>query len=100
VIRKTPNQKVNNKKEGKKMINEKAVLLLEQIIKSKYKNVSLDNKVFNEEEFYYEFKVDDKISENDFLVRDKAGINYEKSKFDLVLKNNTKEDVRKLVKLL
>jgi len=48
------------------MINEKAVLLLEQIIKSKYKNVSLDNKVFNEEEFYYEFKVDDKISENDF----------------------------------
>ena len=48
------------------MINEKAVLLLEQIIKDKYKNVSLDNKVFNEEEFYYEFKIDEKISENDF----------------------------------
>ena len=48
------------------MINEKAVLLLEQIIKDKYKNVKLDNKVFNEEEFYYEFKIDEKISENDF----------------------------------
>ena len=48
------------------MINEKAVLLLEQIIKDKYKNVKLDNKVFNEEEFYYEFKSDEKISENDF----------------------------------
>ena len=35
------------------MINEKAVLLLEQIIKDKYKNVKLDNKVFNEDEFYY-----------------------------------------------
>jgi threonyl-tRNA synthetase len=49
-----------------KMMNEKAVLLLEQIIKDKYKNVKLDNKVFNEEEFYYEFKIDEKISENDF----------------------------------
>ena len=48
------------------MINEKAVLLLEQIIKEKYKNVELDNKVFNEEEFYYEFKINEKISENDF----------------------------------
>ena len=32
------------------MINEKAVLLLEKIIKSKYENVKLDNKKFNEEE--------------------------------------------------
>ena len=57
---------MNNKKEGKKMLNEKAALLLEQIIKNKYKNVLLDNKVFNDEEFYYEFKIDEKISENDF----------------------------------
>ena len=48
------------------MKNEKAVLLLEQIIKDKYKNVKLDNKVFNEEEIYYEFKINEKISENDF----------------------------------
>ena len=48
------------------MINEKAVLLLEKVIKDKYKNISLDNKVFNEEEFFYEFKLDEKISENDF----------------------------------
>ena len=48
------------------MINEKAVLLLEQIIKEKYKSVLLDNKAFNEEEFFYEFKIDEKISENDF----------------------------------
>ena len=48
------------------MINEKAVLLLEKIIKNKYNDVTLDNKVFNENEFYYEFKIEQKISENDF----------------------------------
>lgn len=48
------------------MINEKAVLLLEKVIKEKYKNVKLDNKKFDEEEFYFEFKIEDKISENDF----------------------------------
>ena len=48
------------------MINEKAVLLLEQILKNKYKDIALDNKVFNEEEFYYEFKTKEKISENNF----------------------------------
>jgi len=48
------------------MINEKAVLLLEQIIKEKYNNVKLDSKKFNDDEFYYEFKIEEKISENDF----------------------------------
>lgn len=48
------------------MINEKASLLLEKIIKEKYTNVRLDNKKYNDEEFYYEFKIDEKISENDF----------------------------------
>ena len=48
------------------MINEKASLLLEKVIKEKYSNIRLDNKVFNDEDFYYEFKSDDKISENDF----------------------------------
>ena len=48
------------------MINEKASILLEKIIKNKYKNLRLDNKFNNEEEFYYEFKIDEKISENDF----------------------------------
>lgn len=48
------------------MINERAVFLLEKVIKEKYKNVKLDNKKFDEEEFYYEFKIEEKISENDF----------------------------------
>ena len=53
------------------MINEKAVILLEQIIKDKYKDVKLNNKVFNENEFYYEFKIEEKISENDFELLEK-----------------------------
>ncbi len=48
------------------MINEKAVLLLEKIIKEDNDDVRLDNHCFNEEEFYYEFKMENKISENDF----------------------------------
>ena len=43
-----------------------AIELRKVLIEDKYKNVKLDNKVFNEEEFYYEFKIDEKISENDF----------------------------------
>lgn len=53
------------------MINKKASILLEEIIKNKYKNVKLDNKFSNEEEFYYEFKIDEKISENDFEYLEK-----------------------------
>ena len=86
MIRFTPNQKVNNKKEDKKMINEKAVLLLEQIIKNKYKNVSLDNKVFNEEAFYYEFKIDEKISENDFDLLEKEIIKLDNNCFVKLLR--------------
>lgn len=48
------------------MMNELAVNLLEKVIKEKYENVRLDNKWFNNEEFYYEFKVDEKVSEKQF----------------------------------
>ena len=48
------------------MLNKKAVLLLEQIIKNKYNNINMDNKYFDENEFYYEFKCEKKVSENDF----------------------------------
>lgn len=67
MIRYTPNQKAKiYKKEEIKMLNEKAVNLLEQVIKNNYKNISLDNKNFDDNEFYYEFKSEIKISENDF----------------------------------
>lgn len=66
MIRYAPNQKAKIKKEGKKMINKKAVLLLEQVIKENNNDVKLDNSNYNEEEFYYEFKIENKISENDF----------------------------------
>ena len=48
------------------MINEKAVLLLERVIKDKYENVKLDNKVFNDEEFYYEKEIN-KLDNNCFV---------------------------------
>ena len=47
-------------------MNEKVVKLLEQVIKNKYNSVALDSCFSNDEEFYYEFKIDEKISENDF----------------------------------
>lgn len=53
------------------MLNEKAVLLLEQVIKSKYSNVELDNKYFDDNEFFYEFKCDEKVSEKDFEILEK-----------------------------
>ena len=47
------------------MINEKGAELLKAAILKKYKNVELDSVHSNEEEFYYEFKVQDEIGEND-----------------------------------
>ena len=48
------------------MLNEKGVELLKQVIQEKYKNIRLDNVYADENEFYYEFKIDEQVSENDF----------------------------------
>ncbi len=48
------------------MLNEKGVELLKQVIQKKYKNVRLDNVYADDDEFYYEFKANDPVSENDF----------------------------------
>lgn len=70
MIPSTPNQKVR-KKRGMKMLNEKGVLLLEQVIKNRYNNVVFYDNFFDDNEFYLEFKSDEKLSENDFeLIED------------------------------
>ena len=48
------------------MLNEKGVELLKQVVQKKYKNVRLDNMYADDDEFYYEFKANDPVSENDF----------------------------------
>lgn len=48
------------------MLNEKGALLLKQVIQKKYKNISLDKMYADENEFYYEFKIAEQVSEKDF----------------------------------
>ena len=48
------------------MINEEYAKLLQQVIHDNYKNIKHENINANKKEFYYEFKIEDKISENDF----------------------------------
>lgn len=48
------------------MINEEYAKLLQQVIHDNYKNIKYENINANEKEFYYEFKIENKISENDF----------------------------------
>ena len=48
------------------MINEEYAELLQKVIHNNYKNIKYENINANEKEFYYEFKIEDKISENDF----------------------------------
>ena len=48
------------------MLNEKGVKLLQKIIHKKQKKIELENCFSNEEEFFYECKLLDKISENNF----------------------------------
>ena len=47
-------------------MNKKCCELLKEVINKNYKNIRLDNMSYNDEEFYYEFKSDDQVSENDF----------------------------------
>ena len=49
------------------MINERAVKLLQKYINEKYKKVELEDVSFDKDEFYYEFKISDRISENDLV---------------------------------
>lgn len=55
-----------NEKENIIENNKKACLLLQLVITKKYNNVSLENIHYDENNFYYEFKINESISENDF----------------------------------
>ena len=48
------------------MINKEYAELLQKVIQNNCKNIKYENINANEKEFYYEFKIDEKISENDF----------------------------------
>ena len=61
------------------MINKKGVMLLQKYINDNYKNISLEDVSFNNDEFYYEFKMDNKISENDFINIEKELFNRDSS---------------------
>ena len=50
------------------MINERCSKLLQEVIREKYSNVKYENIHVSDKEFYYEFKCDEVISENDFPV--------------------------------
>ena len=47
-------------------MNKKCVELLKEVINNYYHNVRLDNIFYDDNEFYYEFKSDEQVSENDF----------------------------------
>ena len=47
-------------------MNKKCVELLKEVINKNYSNIRLDNLSCNDDEFYYEFKSDEQVSENDF----------------------------------
>ncbi len=49
-------------------MNQRCCELLKKVINEKYNDVRLDNMSYNDEEFYYEFKIDKQISENDFSM--------------------------------
>ena len=47
-------------------MNKKCCELLKEVINKNYKNIRLDNMSYNDDEFYYEFKADEQVSEKDF----------------------------------
>ena len=63
------------------MINDIYAKLLQQVIHNNYDNIKFENINANEKEFYYEFKIEEKISENDFEKLEKAIKNIKKDAF-------------------
>lgn len=47
-------------------MNKKCCELLKEVINNNYNNIRLDNMACNDDEFYYEFKADEQVSENEF----------------------------------
>ena len=47
-------------------MNKECALILKQVINNKYNDIKLDNINYDEKEFYYEFKTNNQVSENDF----------------------------------
>lgn len=52
-------------------MNEKCCQLLKEVINKNYSNIRLDGLFYNDDEFYYEFKSDEQVSENDFEYLEK-----------------------------
>lgn len=84
--------------------NKNEIIILEWILlpKTKYFDLS-DIKVLLD--IFYEVRkeravIRDAITNEEFDLRDNSSIKYDKTKFDLVLYNNDKNEIRKLVKLL
>lgn len=69
------------------MINKEYAELLQKVIQNNYKNIKYENINANEKEFYYEFKIDEKISENDF------------EKFEREIKRIKKDAYVKLIRI-
>ena len=53
-------------------MNKKCCELLKEVINKNYKNIRLDNMSYNDDEFYYEFKSDESVSENDLSKLENA----------------------------
>ena len=63
------------------MINDIYAKLLQQVIHNNYDNIKFENINANEKEFHYEFKIEEKISENDFEKLEKEIRKLKKSAF-------------------
>ena len=50
-------------------MNELGSKLLKEVINSIYNNIKLDNISFDDNEFYYEFKADEQVSENEYTMK-------------------------------
>lgn len=60
-------------------MNKKCCELLKEVINKNYKNIRLDNMSYNDDEFYYEFKSDESVSENDLSKLEDAIVKLDNS---------------------
>ena len=67
-------------------MNKRCAELLKEVINNNYHNIRLDNMSYKDDEFYYEFKSDEQVSEKDFKKLEKEIENLDNSVYVKLLR--------------
>ena len=78
-------------------MNKKCVELLKEVINNNYHNVRLDSISYDDNQFYYDFKSDEQVSENDFLNLENEITKYKPNEIIVSQKDSLNEKLQNIL---